>query len=309
MQTEVTKLLGIRYPCIQGGMAWVADASLAAGVSNAGGLGLIAAANAPVDLVREEIRKAKMLTDRPFGVNIMLMSPSAVDIAQLIIDEQVPVVTTGAGSPVKFMEAWKAAGIKIIPVIATVAQAIRMERSGADAVVAEGCEAGGHIGELTTMVLTPAVCDAVEIPVLAAGGIADGRGVAAAMILGAKGVQVGTRFLVARECTVHPAYKEMVLKARDVDTTVTGRITGHPVRGLKNRMTREINALEKEDISPEELEERLSGTLRAAVQDGDVKHGSVMAGQCAALVTKEQSCAEILEEIFAEADALLGNRA
>lgn len=309
MKTSVTQLLSIKYPCIQGGMAWISDASLAAAVSNAGGLGLIAAGSAPSDVVRAEIRKAKTLTDRPFGVNIMLMSPSAADIARVVVEESVAVVTTGAGSPVKYMDDWKKADIKVIPVIAAVAQAIRMERAGADAVVAEGCEAGGHIGELTTMVLTPAVCDAVSIPVLSAGGIADGRGIAAVMTLGAQGVQVGTRFLTAKECTIHQTYKEMVLGAKDTDTTVTGRSTGHPVRCLKNRLSRDIAAMEKEGMDPMDLEERLSGSLRLAARDGDVKLGSVMAGQCAALLNKEQSAAEILEEMFGEADRILGARA
>ncbi len=309
MKTKITELLGIRYPCLQGGMAWIADASLAAAVSNAGGLGLIAAGSAPADVVREEIRKTRSMTDKPFGVNIMLMSPSAGDIAQLVIEEGVQVVTTGAGSPAQYIEAWKNAGIKVIPVVAAVAQAVRMERAGADAVVAEGCEAGGHIGELTTMVLTPAVCDAVHIPVLAAGGIADGRGIAAAMILGAQGVQVGTRFLVARECTVHQAYKEMVLGARDVDTAVTGRSTGHPVRCLKNRLSREMAAKEKEGVDPMALEEFLTGSLRRAAKEGDVKQGSVMAGQCAALVKQEQSAKEILDEMFGDAERILGGRA
>ncbi len=308
MRNEITNLLNIKYPCIQGGMAWIADASLASAVSNAGGLGLIAAGNAPADVVRTEIRKAKELTDKPFGVNIMLMSPSAAEVAQVVCEEGVSVVTTGAGNPGKYMPMWKEHNIKVIPVVASVALAVRMERSGADAVVAEGCEAGGHIGELTTMALVPQVADAVKIPVFAAGGIADGRGIAAAFMLGAKGVQIGTRFLVAKECTVHPEYKRMILKAKDIDTTVTGRAGGHPVRVIKNQMTREILSMEKSDASVEEMEARLSGSLRLAAKDGDVKKGSVMAGQIAGLVKEEQTAEEIITEIFAQAEQLLGGR-
>lgn len=309
MTNEITNLLNIKYPCIQGGMAWIADASLAAAVSNAGGLGLIAAGSAPAEIIRAEIRKAKELTDKPFGVNIMLMSPSAAEIAQVVCEEGVPVVTTGAGNPGKYIPMWKEHNIKVIPVVASVALAIRMERSGADAVVAEGCEAGGHIGELTTMALIPQVADAVSIPVFAAGGIADGRGAAAAFMLGAKGVQIGTRFLVAKECTVHPEYKRMVLKAKDIDTTVTGRTGGHPVRVIKNQMAREILAMEKSDVSTEEMEARLSGSLRIAAKDGDVKNGSVMAGQIAGLVKEEQTAEEIITEIFTQAEQLLGGKA
>lgn len=305
MKNEITELLNIEYPCIQGGMAWIAGASLAAAVSNAGGLGLIAAGSAPAEVVRAEIRKAKALTDKPFGVNIMLMSPYAAEIAQVVCDEGVAVVTTGAGNPGKYVPMWKEHGIRVIPVIASVALALRMERCGADAVVAEGCEAGGHIGELTTMALVPQVADAVKIPVLAAGGIADGRGTAAAFMLGAKGVQIGTRFLAAKECTVHPEYKRMVIKAKDIDTTVTGRSTGHPVRVIKNRLAREILAMEKNDVSTEEMEAMLSGSLKLSAKDGDVKNGSVMAGQIAGLVKEEQTAKEIITDIFTKAEALL----
>ncbi|MFU0824488.1 enoyl-[acyl-carrier-protein] reductase FabK [Clostridium sp.] len=299
--------LGIRYPIIQGAMAWIADSSLAAAVSNAGGLGIIAAGNAPVEYVREEIRKAKQMTDKPFGVNIMLLSDNAEDIAKLVCEEEVKVITTGAGSPGKYMEMWKSHGITVIPVVASVALAKRMERSGADAVVAEGCEAGGHIGELTTMALVPQVVDAVNIPVIAAGGIGDGRGVAAAFMLGASGVQVGTRFLVANECTVHKNYKERVIKAKDIDTVVTGRATGHPVRVLRNKLTREFNLLEKGEFSLEKFEELGKGALPRAARDGDIEMGSVMAGQIAGLIKKEQSCREIIEEIFAEAEQVVKN--
>ncbi|KYH28739.1 MULTISPECIES: enoyl-[acyl-carrier-protein] reductase FabK [Clostridium] len=301
------KKLGIKYPIIQGGMAWIADSSLAAAVSNAGGLGIIAAGNAPVDYVREEIRKAKQMTDKPFGVNIMLLSDNADDIAKLVCEEGVKVITTGAGSPGKYMEMWKKHGITVIPVVASVALAKRMERSGADAVVAEGCEAGGHIGELTTMALVPQVVDAVNIPVIAAGGIGDGRGVAAAFMLGASGVQVGTRFLVANECTVHKNYKERVIKAKDIDTVVTGRATGHPVRVLRNKLTREFSLLEKGEFSLEKFEELGKGALPRAARDGDIEMGSVMAGQIAGLIKKEQSCREIIEEIFTEAEQVVKN--
>ncbi len=303
--SRVTQLLGCKYPLIQGGMAWVADSTLAAAVSNAGGLGLIAAANAPADVVRQEIRRAKTLTDKPFGVNIMMMSPSVEEVAKIVVEEGVQVVTTGAGTPAKYMPAWKEAGIKIVPVIASVAQAKRMERMGADALVAEGCEAGGHIGELTTMTLVPQVVDAVNIPVLAAGGIADGRGVAAAFLLGAEGVQVGTRFLASEECTIAPEYKEMVLKAKDIDTAVTGRVGGHPVRQLKNAFVREILAAEKDGTDADKLEEMMSGSLRRAAREGDVKNGSFMAGQIAGLVKDIKPVAQIIEELFSQASALL----
>lgn len=278
MQTEVTRLLGVKYPIIQGGMAWVAEYHLAAAVSNAGGLGLIGAASAPAEWVREQIQKAKELTDKPFGVNIMLMSPYADEVAQIVAEERVKVVTTGAGNPEKYMKMWKEAGVKVIPVVASVALAKRMERSGADALVAEGCEAGGHIGESTTMVLVPQVVDAVSIPVIAAGGIADGRGIAAAFMLGAKGVQMGTHFVVTEESQVHDNYKERIIKARDIDSRVTGRTTGHPVRALRNEMTKQYIELENKGAGFEELEKLTLGGLRKAVIEGDVVHGSVMAG-------------------------------
>lgn len=307
MKTSLTELLGIEYPVLQGGMAWVAEHRLASAVSNAGGLGILAAANAPYEYVRDEIRKTKALTDRPFGVNIMLLSPYAQDIARLVMEEKVPVVTTGAGNPAMYMEQWKANGMKVIPVVASVAMARMMQRSGADAVIAEGCESGGHIGEATTMVLVPQVADAVSIPVIAAGGIADGRGLAAALMLGASGVQMGTRFLAAEECMIHPLYKEKILKAKDIDTVVTGRSTGHPIRCLRNRMTRTYLAYEKEGKDFEELEALTVGGLRKAVQDGDVDNGSLMAGQIAGLVKKQQTCEAIMREVMGETERLLKN--
>ena len=298
---RICKLLGIEYPIIQGGMAWIADASLAAAVSEAGGLGIITG-TAPIEWIRDEIRKAKKLTNKPFGVNIMLMSPHADEVAKLVCDENVQVVTTGAGSPGKYMEMWKEHGVKVIPVVASVALARRMEKLGADAIVAEGTESGGHVGQLTTMALVPQVADAVEIPVLAAGGIGDGRGIVAGFALGAEGVQIGTRFLVAKECTVHQNYKNKVLKAKDIDTEVTGRSTGHPVRVLRNKLAREFNKLEKEGAPVEDIEKLGEGALRKAAKDGDVDYGSVMAGQIAGLVKKEQSCKEIIEELMTEFD-------
>lgn len=300
---RICKLLGIEYPIIQGGMAWIADASLAAAVSEAGGLGIITG-TAPIEWIRDEIRKAKKLTNKPFGVNIMLMSPHADEVAKLVCDENVQVVTTGAGSPGKYMEIWKEHGVKVIPVVASVALARRMEKLGADAIVAEGTESGGHVGQLTTMALVPQVADAVEIPVLAAGGIGDGRGIVAGFALGAEGVQIGTRFLVAKECTVHQNYKNKVLKAKDIDTEVTGRSTGHPVRVLRNKLAREFNKLEKEGAPVEDIEKLGEGALRKAVKDGDVDYGSVMAGQIAGLVNKEQTCKEIIDELVKEADSL-----
>ena len=310
IETNLCRLLGIKYPIIQGGMAWVAESTLAAGVSNAGGLGLIAAANAPVDYVREEIRKAKKLTDKPFGVNIMLLSDNAEEIAKMVCEEGVKVVTTGAGNPGKFVEMWKAHGIKIITVVASVALAKRMERSGVDAIIAEGSESGGHIGELTTMALVPQVVDAVSIPVIAAGGIGDGRGVAAAFALGAVGVQVGTRFLVANECTVHQNYKNRVIAAKDSDSVVTGRLTGHPVRVLRNKLTRQFQILERDADTAtylERFEELGKGALPKAAKDGDIEMGSVMAGQIAGLIKKEQSCSDIIEEMFGEAENIMRN--
>ncbi|MBS5951328.1 MAG: enoyl-[acyl-carrier-protein] reductase FabK [Clostridium sp.] len=300
MDNNICNLLNIEYPIFQGAMAWVSDSSLAAAVSNAGGLGIIAGASAPASYVREEIRKVKELTDKPFGVNIMLLSENANELADIVVEEGVKVVTTGAGNPGKYMTKWKEAGIKVIPVVASVALAKRMERAGADAIIAEGCEAGGHIGKLTTMVLLPQVVDAVSIPVIGAGGIADGRGVAAAFMLGAKGIQVGTRFLVANECTIHDNYKEAVIKANDIDTVVTGRPTGHPVQVLKNKLAREYLNLEKQNAPIEVLEELGRGGLRKAVKDGDVEGGSLMAGQISGLVSKRQSAKEIIEEMFQE---------
>lgn len=306
MRTEITELLGIQYPIIQGGMAWVAEHHLAAGVSEAGGLGLIGAASAPADWVRQQIREARKKTEKPFGVNIMLMSPYADEVAKVIVEEGVKVVTTGAGSPEKYMEMWKAAGVKVIPVVASVALARRMERTGADAVVAEGSESGGHIGENTTMVLVPQVADAVQIPVIAAGGIADGRGVAAAFMLGAKGVQIGTHFVVTKEAQVHENYKQRILKAKDIDSCVTGRTTGHPVRALRNQMTKEYIRMEKEGTSFEELELLTLGGLRKAVVEGDTVNGSVMAGQIAGMIKEELSCQELIEKLVKETDALIG---
>lgn len=308
MKTRITEILGIEYPIIQGGMAWVAEHNLAAAVSEAGGLGLIGGANAPAEVVREEIRKTRELTNKPFGVNVMLMSPHADDIAKVVVEEGVKVVTTGAGNPTKYMEMWKNAGIKVIPVVASVALARLMERGGADAVVAEGMESGGHIGEQTTMTLVPQVVDAVSVPVIAAGGIGDGRGMAAAFMLGAEAVQIGTRFVVAAESIVHKNYKERIIKSKDIDSAVTGRSHGHPIRCLRNQMTREYLKLEEEGKSFEELEYLTLGALRNAVMDGDVMHGTVMAGQIAGMIKKEQSAREIIEEITAQADKLLGNK-
>mgnify|MGYP002595725933 CR=1 FL=1 len=308
MKTVITELLGIEYPVIQGGMAWVAESHLAAAVSAAGGLGLIGGANAPAEVIRNYIREVKAVTDKPFGVNVMLMSPYADEVAKVIVEEGVKVVTTGAGNPEKYMEMWKAAGIKVIPVVASVALARRMERYGADAIIAEGTESGGHIGEATTMTLVPQVADAVSIPVIAAGGIGDGRGIAAAFMLGAEAVQMGTRFLVAKECVVHQNYKDRVLKAKDIDSTVTGRTHGHPVRCLRNQMTREYIKLENEGKSFEELEYLTLGTLRKAVQEGDINGGTVMAGQIAGMVSKEQTCQEMIEEMMEQAEKLLGRK-
>ena len=305
MKTRVTALLGIEYPIIQGGMAWVAEHNLAAAESEAGGLGLIGGANAPGEVVREEIRKARELTDKPFGVNVMLMSPFADDVAKVVVEEGIKVVTTGAGNPGKYMEMWKNAGIKVIPVVASVALARMMEKGGADAVVAEGTESGGHIGDQTTMSLVPQVADAVSIPVIAAGGIADGRGIAAAFMLGAEAVQMGTRFVVAKESVVHQNYKDRIIKAKDIDSAVTGRSHGHPIRSLRNQMTREYLKMEQEGRPFEELEYLTMGTLRKAVMEGDVMHGTVMAGQIAGMVKKEQTCKEMISEMTAEAEKLL----
>lgn len=305
MRHEITDLLGIQYPVIQGGMAWVAEYQLAAAVSNAGGLGLIGAASAPAEIVREQIRKARELTDKPFGVNVMLMAPDADNVAKVVVEEGIKVVTTGAGNPGKYMSMWKEAGIKVIPVVASVAMAKLMQRAGADAVVAEGTESGGHIGSATTMTLVPQVVDAVDIPVIAAGGIADGRGYAAAMMLGASAVQMGTRFVVAKESICHANYKERVIKAKDIDSEVTGMSTGHPIRVLRNKMTKEYLRMEKEGATLEELETLTLGSLRKAVMEGDVVDGSVMAGQIAGLIKKEESCEEIIKDVVENGEALL----
>lgn len=297
MSNRVCKILNIKYPVLQGGMAWIADASLAAAVSEAGGLGIITG-TAPIEWIREEIRKAKKITNKPFGVNIMLMSEHADEVAKLVCEEGVSVVTTGAGSPGKYMEMWKSHGIKVIPVVASVALARRMEKMGADAIIAEGNESGGHVGQLTTMTLIPQVADAVKIPVIAAGGIADGRGTAAAFMLGGEGIQVGTRFLVSKECTVHQNYKNKVLGAKDIDTDVTGRSTGHPVRVIKNKLSREFQKLEKNNGTIEELESLGKGSLPKAAIEGDVINGSVMAGQISGLINKEESCKEIIENLI-----------
>lgn len=307
MNTKITELLGIKYPIIQGGMAWIAESTLASAVSNAGGLGLIAGGSAPIDYLREQIRKTKAAVNgKPFGVNIMLMSPNAEDLAKLVIEEEVPVVTTGAGNPGKFMEAWKEAGIKVIPVIPSVALAKRMERAGADAVVAEGTESGGHIGENTTMCLVPQVVDALEIPVIAAGGIADGRGIAASMMLGAEGVQVGTRFLAAEECQIHPTYKELVVKAKDTDSIVTGRSTGHPCRNVKTKFSKKLASGEKDgSLTPDKFEEITLGSLRKAVQDGNLDEGSFLCGAIAGMIQDVKPCKDIIEEMFSQAEKLL----
>jgi enoyl-[acyl-carrier protein] reductase II len=305
MKTLLCEMLSIDYPIIQGGMAWISDAELAASVSNAGGLGVIAGGNAEKHIVSEQIDKMKSLTDRPYGLNVMLLSPYADDIIDLAIEKKVPIVITGAGSPGKYIERLKAANIKIIPVVPSVSLARRMEGLGVDAVIAEGTEAGGHVGELTTMSLVPQVVDALKIPVIAAGGIGDGRGAAAALMLGAEGLQIGTRFLVAKECNVHQAYKDMIIDARDTSTAVTGRSTGHPVRIIKNKLFRKYSDLEKSGASMEEIEALGAGTLRKAVVEGDVSFGSVMAGQIAGLIKKEQTSAEIIEEIISECESTI----
>lgn len=305
MKTKITEMLGIKYPIIQGGMAWVAEYHLAAAVSNAGGLGLIGAASAPPEIVREQIQKCKELTDKPFGVNVMLLNPNAEEVAKIVIEEGVKVVTTGAGSPAKFMPMWKEAGVKVIPVVASVAMAKLMERGGADAVVAEGMESGGHIGSITTMSLLPQVVDAVSIPVIGAGGIGDGRGIAAAFMLGAEAVQMGTRFILADESIVHDNYKDKVVKSSDIDSEVTGTSTGHPVRSIRNKMTKEYLKLEKEGADFMELEKLTLGSLRNAVIDGDVVNGTVMAGQIAGMLKKKQNCQEMIDELMSETHSLL----
>ena len=305
IKSEICDLLGIEYPVFQGGMAWIADGKLAAAVSNGGGLGIIAAGNAPGGYVREEIKKARELTAKPIGVNIMLMSPFADEVAKVVTEEKVDVVTTGAGNPSKYINEWKAAGIKVIPVVASVAMAKLMTRLGATAVIAEGGESGGHVGELTTMVLVPQVCDATNLPVIAAGGIADGRGVAAAFMLGACGVQMGTRFLSAEECTIHPEYKQKILKAGDLCTMVTGKRLGHPVRSLRTPFAREYSKAEYGGMPDDELEALGAGALRRAVQEGDNQNGCFLAGQVAAMVKKEQPAAEIIKEVMEQAEPVL----
>ena len=304
----LNEILGTKYPIIQGGMANIATGEFAAACSNAGALGLIGSGGMDADALRENIRHCRALTDQPFGVNIMLMSPYADEVAKVIVEEGVKVVTTGAGNPEKYMKMWKEAGVKVIPVVASVALAKRMERCGADALVAEGCEAGGHIGESTTMVLVPQIVDAVNIPVIAAGGIADGRGIAAAFMLGAKGVQMGTHFVVTDESQVHENYKERIIKAKDIDSKVTGRTTGHPVRALRNDMTRKYLELENAGAGFEELEKLTLGGLRKAVVEGDVKNGSVMAGQIAGMVKERMSCKELVQKLVNETDALIGGK-
>lgn len=308
MRTRITEILGTEYPIIQGGMAWVAEHNLAAAVSDAGGFGIIGAASAPAEVVRDEIRKCRELTDKPFGVNIMLLNPNADDVARIVVEEGVKAVTTGAGDPSKYMQMWKDAGIKVLPVVASVALARLMERAGADAVIAEGMESGGHIGHTTTFALVPQVADAVSIPVIAAGGIADGRGFAAAFMLGAEAVQMGTRFVAARESIVHTNFKEKIFKAKDIDSTVTGSSTGHPVRCLRNKMSKEYLRLEKEGADFMELEKLTLGSLRRAVIEGDVTTGTLMAGQIAGLVKEEMSCKEIILEIMEQAERLLGEK-
>ena len=301
-------MLGIKYPVFQGGMAWVADASLASAVSNAGALGLISSINAGTEAVRSEIRKCCELTDNPFGVNIMLQAPNADEIAHMVVEEGVRILTTGAGSPARYMQMWKEAGIKVIPVVASVAQAVKMQANGADAVVAEGAESGGHVGELHTISLVPQIVDAVDIPVIAAGGICDGRGVAAAFMLGAEAVQIGTRFLSAEECNIHPEYKEKIIKASDVSTIVTGKSLGHPVRSLKTPFSRTFSRMENDpSISQEEILAFGSGALRKAVQDGD-KNGSYMAGECAGMVKVIQPAKEIVEDLIIGAERIIKER-
>ena len=306
MKTKITELLGIEYPIIQGGMAWVAEHNLAAAVSNAGGLGIIGAASAPPEVVRAEIRACKELTDKPFGVNVMLMNPNADEVAKVVVEEGVKVVTTGAGNPGKYMDMWKAAGVKVMPVVASVAMAVMMERAGADAVVAEGMESGGHIGHTTTMALVPQVADAVNIPVIAAGGIADGRGFAAAFMLGAEAVQMGTVFVAAKESIVHDNFKAKIVKAKDIDSVITGTSTGHPVRCLRNKMSKEYLKLEKEGVELMELEKLTLGSLKRAVIDGDTDTGTLMAGQIAGLVKEVQTCEDIVTKIVSDGKKLLG---
>jgi enoyl-[acyl-carrier protein] reductase II len=304
IRTRLTELLGIEHPIIQGGMAWTATWELAAAVSNAGGLGVIGAGHMPTDVLRDQIRGAKAATDRPFGVNLMLLTPHIDDLVQMVLEEGVAAVTTGAGNPGRYMDALKSRGIKVLPIAPSTALAKRLESIGADAIIGEGMEAGGHIGDLTTMTLVPQLVDAVDVPVIAAGGIADGRGMAAAFALGAEGVQLGTRFMCAEECTIHPAVKERVLKARDRDTVVTGYSTGHPVRVLKNKLSRAIEALDR-DNQPEEIEALGAGKLALCMREGDVEMGSVMAGQCASMIDRVMPAAEIVESLMAEAESVM----
>ena len=305
IKTEICDLVGIEYPLFQGGMAWVADGRLAAAVSEGGGLGIIGAGNMDGEMVRKQIQIARELTDKPFGLNIMLMSPFASDVAKVAAEERVKVVTTGAGNPAKYMDDWKAAGIKVIPVVASVALAKIMTRVGADAVIAEGGESGGHVGELTTMVLVPQICDATDLPVIAAGGIADGRGVAAAFMLGAVGVQLGTRFLSATECSIHRTYKEKVLKATDLCTMVTGKRVGHPVRALRTNFPKEYAKMEYSGVPDEVLDKFGTGALRKAVLDGNVEEGCFLSGQIAALVKEEQPAAHIIRDVMEGAEPIL----
>ena len=305
IRSEICDMLKIRYPVFQGGMAWIADGALAAAVSNGGGLGIIAAGNAPADHVREQVRAARAMTEKPIGVNIMLLSPFADEVAEVAAEERVEVVTTGAGNPSKYMKMWQEAGIKVIPVVASVAMAKLMTRLGASALIAEGGESGGHVGELTTMVLVPQICDATSLPVIAAGGIADGRGAAAAFMLGACGVQMGTRFLSAAECNIHPAYKEKILKAGDLCTMVTGKRLGHPVRSLRTPFARNYSKAEYGGMPDDELEALATGALRLAVQEGDFEKGCFLSGQIASMVNKEQPAAEIRKEVMEEAEPIL----
>lgn len=309
MKNIICEMLGIKYPVFQGGMAWIADASLASAVSNAGGLGLISSVNAGTEAVRNEIRKCRKMTDKPFGVNIMLQAPNAAEIAQMVIEEGVKILTTGAGSPAPYMAAWKEAGIKVIPVVASVALALKMQSAGADAVVAEGAESGGHVGELHTMALIPQIVDALDIPVIAAGGICDGRGAAAAFMLGAEAIQVGTRFLSAEECNVHQVYKDKILKASDISTTVTGKTLGHPVRSLKTPFSKKFARMEADpNVTPEEILAFGSGSLRKAVQEGDI-NGSYMAGECAGMVRKIEPAKDIVEDLILGAERIIGEAA
>lgn len=305
IRTTICEMLGIEYPVFQGGMAWIADGKLAAAVSEGGGLGIIAAGNASGDYVRQQIRAARAVTEKPIGVNIMLLSPHADEVASVVAEEKVDVVTTGAGNPSRYMKVWVDAGIKVIPVVASVGIAKLMTRLGASALIAEGGESGGHVGELTTMVLVPQICDATKLPVIAAGGIADGRGVAAAFMLGAQGVQMGTRFLSANECSIHPIYKEKILAASDLCTMVTGKRTGHPVRSLRTGFSRAYSKAEYAGAPDEELKEMAAGAFRLAVQEGDIQKGCFLSGQVAAMVKKEQPAAEIVEEVMKEAEAIL----